>query len=89
MTLTPAEIRQKRADAQKLAVTVHIGKAGITDTVVAELQAQLENRKLVKVRLLPSASGDASEDEQAAALATATRSILIDRRGHTAVFWHR
>ncbi len=90
MTLTPAEIRQKRAEAQKIAVTVHVGKAGVTETVVAELRAQLEQRKLVKVRLLPSAtSGDADGDAQAQALAAATHSILVDRRGHTAVFWHR
>lgn len=90
MTLTPAEIRQKRAEAQKIAVTVHIGKGGVTETVIAELRAQLESRKLVKVRLLPSSkSDDADGDAQAEALAAATQSTLVDRRGHTAVFWHR
>ncbi len=80
------EIQQKRAEANTLPVTVHVGKGGI-DATVAELQAQLEKRRLVKVRLLKSATYETSDKEQADALAEASGGILVDLRGHTAVYW--
>ena len=82
------ELREKRAAAQSLQPKVHVGKNGISDATIAELDRHLKQDKLVKVRLLPSATeGGAQDAEQAEALATATRSTLIDRRGHTAVYW--
>lgn len=88
--LTNKQLYQKRADAQKLPVAVTVGKNGVTEATAAELDRHLKKDKLVKVRLLPSATegGEgAAEDEQAARLAEATNSTLVDRRGHTAVFW--
>ena len=83
---TNKEIQAKRAEANQLAVTVHVGKGGI-DATVDELRAQLEKRRLVKVRLLKSATYETSDKEQAEALAEATGGILVDLRGHTAVYW--
>ena len=86
--LTPAQVRAKRVEAQQVEVTFHLGKDGVTDAAVAELLGQLQRRKLVKARLLPSATaGGAGNDEVAARLASATSSTLIDVRGHTAVFF--
>ncbi len=86
--LTPQQVRQKKAEANRLAVTLHIGKSGITDATVAELDTQLRQRKLVKVRLLPTATEGGTQDrDQAAALAQATQSTLIEVRGHTAVYY--
>lgn len=88
--LTTKQLQQKRAEAQRIDVRVTVGKNGVTDATVAELERHLKQDKLVKVRLLPAATegGEAAaEDEQAAQLAEATRSVLVDRRGHTAVFW--
>jgi RNA-binding protein len=85
--LTNAQIQQKRAEAQTIDVTMHVGKNGVTPTTVEELSAQLRKRKLVKVRLLPSSSESASPEDQVKALADGTRSTLIETRGHTAVFF--
>ena len=55
---------------------------------VEELSAQLKKRKLVKVRLLKTATeGGAQDDAQAQQLAEATHATLIEVRGHTAVFF--
>lgn len=88
MSLDPKQMREKRAEAQKIDVTLHVGKAGV-EAAVAELDAQLKQRKLVKVRLLPAATqgADATDKEQAIRLAKATSSHLVDVRGHTAVYW--
>lgn len=81
------QIQALRAQAQQLNVTVHVGKGGI-DGAVDELKGQLKQRKLVKVRLLPSATdGGANDKSQAEALAVACDATLVDVRGHTAVLW--
>jgi RNA-binding protein len=85
--LNNAQIQQKRAEAQTIDVTLHVGKNGVTPTTIEELSAQLKKRKLVKVRLLPSSSESASAEDQVKALADGTHSILIETRGHTAVFF--
>ena len=85
---TNRDIQEKRAQAQALAVTLHVGKNGITPSTIAELKAQLHKHKLVKVRLLPaSQESGGSHDEQAQQLADACNAHLVERRGHTAVYW--
>lgn len=88
--LTNKQLQQKRAEGQKVAVAVTVGKNGITDATITELDRHLKKDKLVKVRLLRTATEGGQTDqeaEQAAQLAEATKSMLLDRRGHTAVFW--
>lgn len=86
--LTNAHIQKKRAEAQQVDVSLQVGKNGVTPATVEELSAQLKKRKLVKVRLLKSATEGGSQDkDQAQALADGTRSTLIEVRGHTAVFF--
>lgn len=86
--LGPDELRQKRALANQVEVTLHVGKNGVTDATVAELKAQLHKRKLVKVRLLRSATGGGETDmAQADLLAEKADAQLVEVRGHTAVYW--
>ena len=86
--LTNAQVQEKRAQAQTLDVTLHVGKNGVNDATVAELDAQLKKKKLVKVRLLQTATEGGAEDQgQAQRLAEGTRSTLIEVRGHTAVYF--
>lgn len=85
---TNKEIQQKRAEAQALQATFHLGKDGVTESAAAELTAQLRKRKLVKARMLAAATeGGAGDKAQAQALAEATGAVLVEVRGHTAVFW--
>jgi len=88
VALDPDRIRDLRAQANQLAVSLHVGKNGVTDATVAELKAQLHKRKLVKVRLLKSATeGGAGDASQAEDLARRTDATLVEVRGHTAVYW--
>ncbi len=78
------ELKQRAHD---LDVTVWVGKSGV-DSVVDELDDQLANRDLVKVKFLRAARAGSSTDEKAADLADRVGAELIDTRGHTAVL-HR
>ena len=73
--------------AHDLDVTVWVGKSGI-DAVVDELDDQLSNEDLVKVKFLRAARAGSSTDEKAADLADRVNADLVETRGHTAVL-HR
>ena len=76
-----------KARAHDLDVTVWVGKNGI-DPVVDELNDQLAQRNLVKVRFQRAALGGTTTEEQANDLADRVNADVIDVRGHTAVL-HR
>ncbi|ELY74418.1 YhbY family RNA-binding protein [Natrinema pallidum] len=78
------ELKQRAHD---LDVTVWVGKSGV-DAVVDELDDQLSNRDLVKVKFLRAARAGSSTEEKAADLADRVNAELIETRGHTAVL-HR
>jgi RNA-binding protein len=83
MATDKRRIIELRGKAQSLPCTVHIGKDGVTDTVLEELSRQLKKNKLVKVKVLP-----AVEDDRKALgreLADATSSTMIEVRGRTVV----
>ncbi|APX95713.1 MULTISPECIES: YhbY family RNA-binding protein [Natronorubrum] len=70
--------------AHDVDVTVWVGKSGL-ESVVDELNDQLSDRQLVKVKFLRAARAGSSTEEKAADLAERVNATLIDTRGHTAV----
>ena len=85
--LSNHEIQALRASAQALPVAFQIGKSGVTDGVVKELQTWLMREPLVKVRMLKSALGDEDITATARDLAAKARVTFVEVRGHTAVFY--
>lgn len=77
-----------RATGQSLEVAFQVGKEGVTEGVVKELQNRLTKEPLVKVRLLKSAREDEDTRSLAEDLAKRARVTLVEVRGHTALF-HR
>ncbi|OPY31013.1 MAG: CRS1 / YhbY (CRM) domain protein [Methanomassiliicoccales archaeon PtaU1.Bin124] len=69
-------------EATELTPTVHVGKDGITDTLVDEVKLQLKTRRIVKVKLLPSAGED--KKQLALDLAEKSKATLVDVRGSVA-----
>jgi RNA-binding protein len=72
-----------KGTAQHLDATVHVGKDGVTDSVVDEVVRQLKQKRLVKVKLLPAMEED--RHEAAEKLASKASAVLIEVRGRTAV----
>jgi RNA-binding protein len=79
--MTDEELRKRAHD---LDVTLWVGKSGI-GAVTDELDDQLGNRDLVKVKFLRAARGGTSTEELADELAEAVDADLIETRGNTAV----
>ena len=68
-----------------LNATLRVGKHGI-ESVADELDDQLENTDLVKVKFLRSSRGGTTTEELADDLAEMVNAEVIQVRGHTAVF---
>jgi RNA-binding protein len=80
------DTEERKRKAHDLDVTVWVGKSGL-EAVVDELDDQLDDRDLVKVKFLRAARAGSSTDEKAADLADRVNADLVDTRGHTAVFY--
>ncbi|HEY3420014.1 MAG TPA: YhbY family RNA-binding protein [Methanomassiliicoccales archaeon] len=59
--------------------TIHVGKDGVTDSLIEEVRLQVKTRKVVKIRLLP-ASGE-EKDVIAKDISERSGAILVDVRG--------
>ncbi len=67
--------------------TIWIGKDGPTQQIIGEVQRQLDQREIVKAKLLQTALKDAETKETAEKIAGQTNAYLIDVRGHTFVLY--
>ncbi|MBM54456.1 MAG: RNA-binding protein [Euryarchaeota archaeon] len=82
----PDSIMRQAKDAS-LPVTIRIGKSGLTDAVVVELNGQLSSRSLVKVKVNRGLFQREDLKRVWQHLADETSSQLIFVRGNVAVFW--
>ena len=55
------KLKNLKSQSHHLECTVQIGKAGITDSILAEIKRQLHKKKLVKIKLLKSAKTDSTK----------------------------
>lgn len=76
-----------KAQANQLSPILNIGKNGVTDTLIEELNKQIKANRLVKVRILKSAEEGKDLNAIAEEIAAATRSTLIKIRGRTVVLY--
>ena len=74
----------RRERIHNLDVTVWVGKRGI-ESVVEELNSQLADRNLVKVKFHRSARGGTDTETLASDLAGRVSASVVETRGHTAV----
>jgi RNA-binding protein len=74
-----------RADAHHLSPTVHVGKEGLSASLITSLDDTLRTHELVKVKL--GKNVDVKAKDAAGALALATKSEVIQVIGRTATFY--
>ena len=85
--LSSHDLAALRAQGQSLDAAFHVGKDGVTEGVVKELQTRLTKEPLLKVRLLAGARGEQSSKDLAIEMAKQARVVLVEVRGHTALFY--
>lgn len=77
--------------ALTLSALVHIGKSGLTESVLAEIEKQLKIHKLLKIKLLKNFMDDIpmTKRELGEMLATKTNSVLVSLVGNTVVLYRK
>ena len=79
---------RKRALDPTLEVTIRVGKSGLSDSVVSELNSQLKSRTFVKAKLNRGLADDSADRKNLwQMLADSTNSTLVVMRGNVAVFY--
>ena len=82
-------IMELRGTAARIEPATHIGKNGITDSLIEEINRQLKDNKLIKVKVLKSAMETLPREEIARQLAAKTGAELIEVKGNTVVLFKR
>lgn len=82
--LTSAEKKKLRGMAQRLKPLVHIGKHGLTEPVLAEIETTLNKNGLIKIRFEAGRDGIKSLCEE---IPEKTGSEFVGSVGKTAVFF--
>ncbi|WP_415962574.1 ribosome assembly RNA-binding protein YhbY [Collinsella tanakaei] len=80
MALTGKQVRQLRSLAHHLNPIIHIGKSDISDALVKETEAALENRELIKCAVQDGS--DLETREAADMLAERTNADVVQVIGH-------
>lgn len=83
--LTSAQTRFLRGQAHDLRAMLQVGGKGITDALVAEVAAALEQHELIKVKV--GADDREVRDAMIRDLADRAGAALVQRIGHTAVLY--
>ena len=87
MPLTDAQRKYLRRLGHDRNPVVLVGNQGLGPNLIAEMDRALNDHELVKVR---ARVGDRDmRDEMLAELATATRSEVVQRIGHVALYYRR
>jgi len=82
----PDRVRKAANDPQ-LKVTIRVGKSGISDSLVAEIDSQLANRDIVKIKANKGLFDSSGKKEVWKYLCEKTASKLVVARGNIAVLW--
>lgn len=87
--LTSAQRKRLRGLAHDLSPLVHLGKAGLTDAALAQIDKALADHELVKVRFLDSGigGGRAEKDALVAAIEHRLDCGAAGRVGHVAILY--
>jgi RNA-binding protein len=85
VTLSSKERAELRAKAHHLAVTVHVGHQGITDTLRGALDDALRTKELVKVQF--SKNAEVTAKDAANGLARAVNAEVVQVIGRTAALY--
>lgn len=69
--------------------TVWIGKEGLTEQSLSEIEKQLKKNKMLKIKILKTALFQETKKEIATKAAEQTGALLVDLRGHIFILYRK
>lgn len=87
--LSSSQRKRLRGLAHDLKPLVHLGKAGLTDAALAQIDKELADHELIKVRFLDSgsAAGKTEKDARIAEIQNRIGCGVAGRVGHIAILY--
>lgn len=86
MTKIPAHI-QKLANSKDFQASVRIGKSGITENLVVEIDEQLSRKEVVKIKINRGLFQKDQIKQVWEHLSSETNSNIVTSRGNVCVLW--
>ena len=81
--------RHVRHELKEEKPTIWVGKEGLTPPLLSEIENQLEKKKMLKIRILPSALQQDTAQTIASKAAEQTGASLVEVRGHVFILYRR
>ena len=69
--------------------TLWIGKNGVSQELISEIEKQLEKKEIIKIRILKSALERDETKQIASMIAEQAEGLLVEVRGHTFILYKR
>jgi RNA-binding protein len=88
MVRIPEDVRRQAA-SKDMRPTVRVGRGGLTEALVEEVQAQLRQRDLVKIKVNRGVFDKQGLGQLWTILCERTGAHLVLARGNVGVLWHR
>ena len=73
--------------SKELKPTIRVGKSGLTENLIAEINGQLTSKNLVKIKINRGLFNKDDIDDVWKHIAESTNSTLISTRGNVGVIW--
>jgi|TARA_B100001094_G_scaffold329722_1_gene393110 RNA-binding protein YhbY len=78
----------KEAKNRDLLVSIRIGREGVTESLIKELDSQLRSKTIIKLKANKQILGSSEERKVVFSdIANSTNSFLVFQRGNVAVYW--
>jgi RNA-binding protein len=87
--LTAGMKRRIKREMTREKPTIWVGKGGASQDLLEEIGKQLEQREIVKVKILKSALEENKAYAIASLIANQTGATIVEVRGHTLVLYKR
>ena len=81
----PFTEKKKKADRLPQDVGLRIGKSGVTETLIGELKLLLKNKRIIKVKYMPSYIQDKDKKKEFEKLASLLGAKIVHKIGFTVV----
>lgn len=87
--LTTGMKRRIKRELSEKKPTIRIGKNQVSKEILKEIEKQLEQKEMIKIKILQSALQDNKAKEIASRIAEETEAKLVEIRGHTLILYKR
>ena len=86
---TPEMKRRIKHESSAEKPVIWIGKHGVSQEIVAEIDGQLERTEIVKIKILKTALEGSDAKAVADETARQTKALLVEVRGHTFILYRK